>query len=94
MSTHKHDHCEHNLKHCSKCDIVYCSKCEREWGQHHTWTYPNTWIHPKYVQPLVTWKTTETASDSGEVTPTQPFEPWKASVPNMTITTVPDCNHL
>jgi hypothetical protein len=31
-----HDHpvpetCEHELKHCKKCDVVYCEKCKGEW---------------------------------------------------------------
>jgi hypothetical protein len=27
----KHQHCEHKLKHCSHCDVVYCEKCDDEW---------------------------------------------------------------
>jgi hypothetical protein len=32
----KHDHvepapCEHVLKHCAKCDVAYCEKCNKEW---------------------------------------------------------------
>lgn len=23
--------CEHELKHCEQCDIVYCTKCNKEW---------------------------------------------------------------
>ena len=30
---HNHDCCTHSeLKHCEKCDVVYCSKCSKEWG--------------------------------------------------------------
>lgn len=29
---HNHCHCQHKeLKHCAKCDIVYCSSCNKEW---------------------------------------------------------------
>lgn len=33
----KHDHtkppaCEHSLKHCADCDIVFCEKCPKEWA--------------------------------------------------------------
>ena len=43
MSHHKHCHCDHDLKYCSHCDVVYCTKCGKEWGQKHycyPWTYP------------------------------------------------------
>lgn len=42
---HKHDHCEHtNLKHCPKCDVVYCVDCGKEWTNwsNYTFTYPAT----------------------------------------------------
>lgn len=44
--SHYHSHCSHDLKYCSHCDIVYCAKCGREWGQqhyHYTYTTPVTW---------------------------------------------------
>lgn len=25
--------CEHKLKYCDHCDVVYCTKCKREWEQ-------------------------------------------------------------
>jgi hypothetical protein len=31
MSNHNHSECEHELKYCKQCKIVYCSKCEKEW---------------------------------------------------------------
>ena len=37
-----HNHqcvCEHNLKYCYYCGIVYCLKCGEEWKKHYT--YPN-----------------------------------------------------
>ncbi len=41
---HEHNECEHNLKYCSKCDVVYCTKCKREWGGHsHYWWPYWTW---------------------------------------------------
>lgn len=51
MSQHNHTYsgCDHNLKFCSHCDTVYCTKCSREWdnGKNHIcggyksldWTY-------------------------------------------------------
>ena len=51
---HDHCECEHELKYCKKCDVVYCQKCGREWGKWKPWdpnytttvyrytiTYPN-----------------------------------------------------
>ncbi len=33
-----HDHCDHELKYCGTCDLVYCRECKREWGGHrHYW---------------------------------------------------------
>ena len=43
---HEHPECDHDLEYCSKCDVVYCTKCKREWGGHnHNW-YPYTWTGP------------------------------------------------
>lgn len=44
MSNHSHSHCPHDLKYCEHCDVVYCTKCDREWGghQHYTWYYAGT----------------------------------------------------
>jgi hypothetical protein len=28
---HNHEECNHELKHCSKCDVVFCEKCKKEW---------------------------------------------------------------
>ena len=39
---HTHCTCEHQLKYCSHCDIVYCEKCGKEWKVPATnWTYVN-----------------------------------------------------
>ena len=31
---HEHNECEHDLKFCKKCNVVYCTKCKREWNDH------------------------------------------------------------
>ncbi len=28
---HEHNDYSHELKHCEYCDVVYCTKCKREW---------------------------------------------------------------
>ena len=33
MHEHSYIGCEHELKHCKHCDVVYCEKCQREWKQ-------------------------------------------------------------
>ena len=33
MGNHNHNICNHNLKYCGHCDVVYCTICGREWGQ-------------------------------------------------------------
>lgn len=32
MHNHKHIHCEHDVKWCGHCGVVYCTKCGREWS--------------------------------------------------------------
>ena len=32
-----HDHCVHVLLYCFTCDVAYCSRCSREWGQYYKW---------------------------------------------------------
>lgn len=51
---HRHDHCgcEHNLVHCKCCDVVYCTKCHREWGTYHWYsTWSNTTVPYKGMYP-------------------------------------------
>ena len=60
MHTHGfHHHCNHILKYCEHCDVVYCDKCGREWGEkrvsHYTYTVPNTWVY-QGVPYTVTWR--------------------------------------
>ena len=40
-------HCEHELKYCVQCDVVYCGKCGREWGKSF-YAYPY-WNYRYYV---------------------------------------------
>lgn len=44
--SHNHCHCNHELKHCEICDVVYCTKCSKEWKQDwaYTWTYPSCYV--------------------------------------------------
>jgi len=45
-----HNHCEHVLKFCDKCDRPYCTKCKREWyTQTFDWRWYGTYTNP--VQP-------------------------------------------
>ena len=40
MSQHTHESCEHELKYCKKCAVVYCDKCKKEWNDHIPSYYP------------------------------------------------------
>lgn len=31
MGKHDHKVCEHVLEYCEICDVVYCTKCNKEW---------------------------------------------------------------
>jgi len=53
---HEHDECEHELRYCKKCDVVYCIKCKREWYGHQSYVYP--YVYPTYPYvPTITWIT-------------------------------------
>lgn len=43
LHLHQHTHCEHDLKFCEKCDVVFCKKCSQEWK-----TQPIEWYYPTY----------------------------------------------
>jgi len=49
--SHVHNHCKHDIAYCQICDICYCEKCGREWGQKITYTtyaiepYIYTWTY-------------------------------------------------
>jgi hypothetical protein len=35
-----HCHCDHKLRYCEACDVVYCKSCKKEWGKYvQSWTY-------------------------------------------------------
>ena len=34
---HEHDVCEHELKYCKICDVVYCENCKKEWKYYIAW---------------------------------------------------------
>lgn len=36
---HNHSKCEHSLKFCKDCDVVYCETCKEEWKKN-----TNNWI--------------------------------------------------
>ena len=42
---HEHDRCEHELKYCKICDVVYCEKCYKEWIMKITYVnYPTVYV--------------------------------------------------
>jgi len=53
---HIHSKCNHELKYCEQCDIVYCEKCNKEWKKeiysYSTWPYnlqgPNNTVPCNY----------------------------------------------
>ncbi len=51
---HEHKECEHELKYCSKCNVVYCEICNKEW-----YSYSITVSSPY----TATWYNTQTISD-------------------------------
>jgi len=48
---HEHEHeCQHrNVKYCSKCSLVYCKDCGKEWQEYYTYYHPWTGT---YYPPL------------------------------------------
>ncbi len=60
MHEHKQCQCEHELKYCSNCDMVYCTKCEKEWKYnyyYYTWynhTYPIAYYNSAEQPPIIT----------------------------------------
>lgn len=81
---HQHDHCQHELKLCNQCGIVYCVKCGKEWGTtwaqddytyipfYPTYPYPYTPYIPQtgdfWPTPPITWATTTDSSDTQNIT--------------------------
>lgn len=46
---HKCKDCDHDLCHCSECDVVYCKKCGKEWNQDNSETWTTTPCLPHYT---------------------------------------------
>lgn len=65
-----HEHCEHELKHCEKCNVVYCEKCGEEWGKFPA-GIPDAPVVP-YAPPVVPY-------------PVQPFSPYAPYSPTRTV---------
>jgi hypothetical protein len=56
MSQHDHhNHCDHDLKYCEKCDCVYCKKCEMEWKKPEYHWYPYYPTYPTWQPYTVPW---------------------------------------
>jgi hypothetical protein len=51
MKNHQHTECEHQLEHCPKCDVVQCSKCNKEWRQAINLPYINDLIPKNPLAP-------------------------------------------
>lgn len=57
---HDHKECEHELKYCRKCDIVYCEKCNAEWKKNiyvtspYIVTYGDGTVAPFNGSPIAT----------------------------------------
>jgi hypothetical protein len=62
MSHDHHNHCDHEMAYCARCDVAYCRKCSREWGRHY-WTNPSPWY--PYT---ITWQGTGTGLTQGTTT--------------------------
>lgn len=43
---HEHKECEHELKFCSKCNVVYCELCNSEWRKPVTYS---TWYNNQTI---------------------------------------------
>lgn len=57
---HEHNNCNHKLEYCRVCDVVYCSKCSREWGSRKYYYYQ----YPSYVYTNEGVQGTTTVADS------------------------------
>jgi hypothetical protein len=56
---HEHCECKHELKHCPVCDVVYCTKCGKEWGKTvYINNYPVTYNPPTTYEPYFPWQIT------------------------------------
>jgi hypothetical protein len=62
--------CEHNLKHCAHCDVVYCTKCHREWGHQNNWYYYKSWPQWTYCDTLLNTTSSGNSLAAGNTTTT------------------------
>ena len=47
---HEHTECEHKeVKHCKKCDVVYCFSCTKEWSVNNFGTITFSSSDPMYL---------------------------------------------
>jgi hypothetical protein len=46
---HDHHECDHNLKYCKQCRVVYCTKCSKEWRDYSQSLF-NPWVYPSCGQ--------------------------------------------
>lgn len=60
MKHDHHQHCQHTLAFCEKCDIPYCTKCNYEWANPCTLNHYNWWVNTQ-PQP---WGTTTTGANT------------------------------
>ena len=42
---HKHKHCHHVMQYCEVCDVAYCEKCGKEWGNRPYYPYWGTYTY-------------------------------------------------
>lgn len=62
MSKHEHKECEHAVEFCPHCDVVFCKRCEKEWGAGTTYTpFTTTTIFPNET----TWGTSKESVSNG-----------------------------
>lgn len=59
MNKHEHTECDHELAYCKQCKVVYCKKCNKEWGDGgHTYIpyypyNPYTPYYPTWTSPCI-----------------------------------------
>lgn len=58
---HEHKECQHELKYCTKCDVVYCDKCNKEWVKAFSLT-----SGPYINKPYITYTTEDTINSHAE----------------------------
>lgn len=54
ISKHNHTYngCNHNLQHCTHCDVVYCTKCSKEWSStNYAWSFLKDYEYNKKTTP-------------------------------------------